>query len=129
MKQFASGEKRSYRHRVKPEDTARFESGEVHPVYATFAIARDAEWVCRQFVLDGKADDEEGIGTFVYVDHHSPALINQVVEFTATVESHQGHEIICTFSAYLGERLVASGRTGQKVIKKTRIESLFTSLK
>jgi predicted thioesterase len=129
MKQFETGEKRSYLHRVRPDDTARFESGEVHPVYATFAIARDAEWVCRLFVIEGKDDDEEGIGTFVHVNHHSPALVDQEVVFTATVEIQQGHEIICTFHAHIGERLVASGRTGQKVIKKTRLESLFAGLK
>jgi predicted thioesterase len=97
-------------------------------VYATFAVARDAEWVCRLFVLEMKEADEEGIGTFVTVNHHSPALVGSQVQFTATVESLQGNELICQWEAKVGERLLASGRQGQKILKKTKLDELFAAL-
>lgn len=122
------GEQRAYVVQVQPGDTATFASGQVHPVYATFAVARDAEWVCRLFVLEMKEADEEGIGTFVTVNHHSPALVGSQVQFTATVESLQGNELICQWEAKVGERLLASGRQGQKILKKTKLQELFAAL-
>ena len=123
------GEQRQYLIQVQPSDTATFASGQVHPVYATFAVARDAEWVCRLFVLEMKEEAEEGIGTFVTVEHRGPALIGQTVDFTATIESITGNHIICTYEARVGERLVASGRQGQKILKKERISQLFDSIR
>lgn len=113
---------------VREEDCATFESGAVHPVYATFALARDAEWCCRLFVLDMKDEDEEGIGTFIHVQHQSPAPIGSEVIFTATVKSVEGHTIVCAYEARVGERLIASGEQGQKIIRKQRLQALFDSL-
>jgi predicted thioesterase len=125
---FKLGDKKTYTKNVDSSDTASFDSGQVHPVYATFALGRDAEWVCRLFVIDMKEVDEEGIGTFLQVKHHSPALVNETVLFEATLESIEGNSVICTFEARVGNRLIADGRTGQKILKKEKLERLFTSL-
>ncbi len=125
---FKTGSTKTFSKTVSSQDTATFNSGTVHPVYATFALARDAEWVCRLFVLEMKEADEEGIGTFVHVNHHAPALVNETVVFTATIESINGNEIICSFAAHVGTRLIASGRQGQKILKKEKIERLFNAL-
>ena len=125
---FNKGDIKIYSKTVEQDDTATFDSGQVHPVYATFALGRDAEWVCRLFVIDMKEADEEGIGTFIHVNHHSPALIGSTVNFNATFERLEGNHVICTFKAKIGDRLVASGQTGQKILKKEKLERLFTSL-
>lgn len=125
---FKTGSTKTFSKTVSSADTATFDSGTVHPVYATFSIARDAEWACRLFVLEMKEADEEGIGTFVHVNHHAPALINETVVFTATIKSINGNEIICSFAAHVGTRLIASGRQGQKILKKEKIERLFNAL-
>jgi predicted thioesterase len=126
MKQiFTPGSTRSFTKTVTREDIAAFESGTVHEVYATFAIARDAEWAGRLFVLEMKDDDEEGIGTSVLVDHHSPALVGETVIFEAVVDEMYRNVIGCTFTAYVGHRLIASGRTGQKILKKDKLDKLF----
>lgn len=114
--------------RVNTEDTATFDSGEVHPVYATFALGRDAEWTCRQFVLEMKEVDEEGIGTYLTITHHSPAPVGSWVQITGAIKSIVHHEVICTWEAKVGERLVATGETGQKILKKEKLERLFESL-
>lgn len=126
---FKAGDKKQYIKKVTEQDTASFDSGEVHPVYSTFALGRDAEWVCRLFVLEMKEADEEGIGTFLTVHHHSPALLNSEVIFEATAKSINGHEIICTYTAKVAGRLIASGEQGQKILKKTKLERLFEQLK
>jgi predicted thioesterase len=125
---FLIGATKQFVRKVGTADTAAFESGEVHPVYATFALARDAEWCCRLFVLEMKEIDEEGIGTFVNVNHHSPALVNSEVVFEATIKSIQKNELICNYTAKVGERLIASGEQGQKIIKKERLEQVFASI-
>lgn len=125
---FNNGDIKTYSKLVEQQDTATFDSGEVHPVYATFALGRDAEWVCRLFVIDMKEEDEEGIGTFLHVKHHSPALIGNTVEFSAKFDRLEGNHVICNFEAKVGERLIASGQTGQKVLKKEKLERLFNSL-
>jgi fluoroacetyl-CoA thioesterase len=129
MKQiFAAGSEKTFTKVVTEADVAAFESGMVHAVYATFAIARDAEWVGRLFVLDMKDEDEEGIGTFVLVDHHAPALVGETVVYEAVIDELHKNIIGCSFSAYVGRRLIASGRTGQKILKKDRLDKLLTEL-
>jgi len=125
---FKNGDIKTYSKLLEQQDTATFDSGEVHPVYATFALGRDAEWVCRLFVIDMKEDDEEGIGTFLQVNHHSPAIIGNTVKFNANFNRLEGNHVICNFEAKVGERLIASGQTGQKIIKKEKLEKLFNSL-
>lgn len=122
------GDIRQITHTVGTGDTARFNGEDVHPVYATFAVAREAEWACRQFVLELKTADEEGIGTFVTVNHHSPAMLGSKVCFTAKLEQIDGRAVICSWEAHCGNRLIASGRTGQKILKRTRIAELFKAL-
>ena len=78
---------------------AAFESGTVHNVYATFALARDAEWSSRLFVLDMKEEHEEGIGTFVNLKHISPAFIGDVVRFEATIDEIEGNAVNCSIKA------------------------------
>mgnify|MGYP000367271629 CR=1 FL=1 len=75
---FKDGDQLQYEHTVTEQDLASFASGNVHPVYATFSVARDAEWCCRLFVLEMKEADEEGIG-------------NEVAALIAELQSTRGN--------------------------------------
>lgn len=123
---FKTGDKVQFRKVVEPVDIASFNDMVVHPVYSTFALARDAEWTTRQFALEMKDEDEEGIGTFLTVEHKSPAFIGEEVVFTGIVDSVDAHELICHYEARVGARIIASGKTGQKILKKEKIEKLFS---
>ena len=125
---FSIGDKKTFTKKVTAEDVASFESGTVHEVYATFAIARDAEWTGRLFVLDMKEADEEGIGTFVHVDHQSPALVGDTVIYEAEIDELYKNTINVKFTAKVGNRLVANGRTGQKILRKEKLETIFKQL-
>ncbi len=122
---FSKGDHKHYIKVVSPEEIARFDAGTVHEVYSTFSLARDAEWSTRQFVLDMKEDDEEGIGTFIEVNHHAPALVGSEVRFLSYIEEVNGHEVICRFEARVGEQLIATGKTGQKILKKEKVMRLM----
>lgn len=125
---FKVGDRKTYRKTVEVSDQAEFESGTVHPVYATFALGRDAEWSSRLFVLEMKEADEEGIGTFLNITHKSPALLGEDVEFTAEIYRLEKNAIDCTVIAKVGERVIAECSTGQKIIKKEKLDLLFENL-
>lgn len=125
---FKPGDTKTFERKVTEADTAAFETGEVHPVYATFALARDAEWACRLFVLEMKEADEEGIGTQVEVKHHSPAKVGETVIFTAKVKHIERNEILCSYTASVGDRLIASGTQTQKILKQEKLKALFGAL-
>lgn len=123
------GEKRTHEHTIAEADLAQFESELVHPVCSTFALAREMEWSSRLFVIDMIDDDEEGIGTSIHINHQSPALKGDNLMITATLKSVIGHEIVCDIKVLVKNRLIASGETGQKILKRTKIASLLDELK
>ena len=129
ISKFQPGDKKQYYKKVKPDDVAAFDSGEVHPVYSTFALARDVEWAGRLFVLEMKEGDEEGIGTSLSIEHRAPAFVGEEVSIESSVLSINKNEIICKYEVYVGDRLVAWGTQGQKILKKAVLEEKFDQLK
>ena len=122
---FKAGDLKQYRTVVKPQDVASFHGVVIHDVCSTFALARDIEWTTRLFVLDMKDADEEGVGTFLQVHHEGPAFVGEEIVFTGIYESLAGRELTCTFEARVGDRLIAKGKTGQKILTLEKINSIF----
>lgn len=122
---FKPGDVKVYTKKVAMQDAAAFHGEVLHPVYATFALARDFEWSSRLFFLEMKEDDEEGVGTFLSIEHQSPAKIDEEVIICATVETISGNELICIIEAQSGNRIIATGKTGQKMLKKENLKKLF----
>ncbi|GGK70707.1 thioesterase family protein [Rufibacter glacialis] len=124
---FQEKDTKVYLKTVTEEDLARFETGLVHPVCSTFALAQAMEWASRLFVLEMKETDEEGIGTMLHIDHLGPAFVGEQLHIEATFDTLQGHELRCTLTVTVGPRLVATGQTGQKILKKEKIHRLLTN--
>lgn len=122
---FKPGDQRSFVKRVAVSDCAIFNGELLHPVCATFSLARDFEWSSRLFFLEMKDDDEEGVGTQLSIQHKSPAFVGEEVRFVATVEKIDGQDLFCTIEARVGERLIARGTTAQRMLKKERLKALF----
>lgn len=121
------GQKKEYSFIVKAHDVARFNGKVVHSVCATFVLAREIEWATRQYVLEVKKENEEGIGTLLEIRHSSPAFVGDQVVIRSEVLSFEGNELICTYKAMVAKRLVAQGRTGQKILKKQQIKEIFST--
>ncbi|MCX8484912.1 MAG: hypothetical protein ORO02_06880 [Bacteroidia bacterium] len=124
----AVGDVRTITKVVTDADLATFETGNVHPFYATFALGRDVEWACRQFVLEMKEADEEGIGTFLNITHKSPAMLGDTVEIKATLTEIHGNTVNCSFEVLVSDRLVAEGTQGQKILKKEKVDRLIAQI-
>lgn len=125
---FKPGDAKVHTYKVTEGDFARFQAGTVHSVCSTFALGREMEWSSRLFVLEMADDTEEGVGTLLEVIHHGPAFEGEELSFKATVQSLSGNELICLVEVSVGKRVVASGRTGQKILKKDKINQIFTRL-
>ena len=123
---FSPGDKKTYRKIIEEADQAIFQGELLHAVCSTFALARDFEYSSRLFFLEIKEGDEEGVGTFLSIDHKSPAFVGEEMNIVATVEKIERNELICSIEARCGARLIASGKTGQKMLKKDRLKQIFT---
>lgn len=123
------GDKKSFIKIVSQEDIAAFPDQLVHEVYSTFALARDVEWSSRLFVLDEKEDDEEGIGILLEINHLNPALVGEQIELEAKVISFSKKVLFCDIVVKVGERLIATAKTGQKIIKKEKFKNIISGLK
>jgi len=100
--------------------TARFFDCAVHPLYATFAIVEHAEYVCRCAILPYLDADEDAVGSAVEIKHAAPTKSGEIVRIEGKVDRLEGRTIICTFTAWNGEKEIARGTTTQHVIAKRR---------
>ena len=124
---FKQGDRKQTRYIVKESDVAAFNGEIVHRVCSTFTLAREIEWATRQFVLEMREDDEEGIGTSITIDHRSPAFVGEEIFFTAWIDEMNGHELVCAYEANVNNRIIAFGKTGQKILKREKIAKIFAS--
>jgi len=123
---FKPGEKKVFVKTVQESDVATFHGEVLHAVCSTFSLARDFEWSSRLFFIEMKEKDEEGVGTFLSIDHKSPAFEGEEIQFTATVVKIEKNELTCMIEAKTKDKLIATGTTGQKMLKKDRLKKLFT---
>lgn len=122
---FKPGDSKNFEKTVTKADFAAFDTGLVHPVCATFSLAQAVEWASRLFVLEMKEDDEEGIGTMLSIFHKGPAFLGETISIKAVVKSLEKNELICTYIASVNNRLIAEGETGQKILKKEKLNQLL----
>jgi len=125
---FKTGDRKKHSFIVRNTDLAEFASQQVHPVCSTFTLAREMEWASRLFVLDMIEEDEEGIGTSLVIRHLSPALEGEKVEIVAELKTIHSNEIHCNIEVFVNNRAIATGETGQKILKRTKIASLLQEL-
>lgn len=127
-KLFKVNDKKQHYKFISASDLASFEVGIVHPFCSTFVLAREMEWSSRLFVLEMLDEDEEGIGTKLEINHLSPALEGEKLLIEAIITSLEQHEIICKIEVTVGERVIARGITGQKILKKTKLANLIIDI-
>ena len=129
MKQlFRVGDKKYHEKIVRSEDLAGFETGMVHNVCSTFALAREVEWSSRLFVLEMLEEFEEGIGTELNILHKSPVLEGEKLLFEATISRLKEDEIYCDIIVRVDNRVIAECTTGQKVLPKTKINQIISRI-
>jgi predicted thioesterase len=73
-----------------------------------------------------REDDEEGIGTYLTIEHKAPAFVGDQLVIDSWVDKLDGNELICSYEAKVNDRLIAVGKTGQKILKREKLKMLLT---
>lgn len=116
---------------VTPEMTVQFaELGDVHPVYATYWMARHFEEAGRKIILPYLEAGEQGIGQSVEVRHLASALPGMRVRVSATFERQEGRRVHAAMVAHseLGDR-IGEGSSVQVILPQERIDAGFEALR
>jgi fluoroacetyl-CoA thioesterase len=108
---------------VTPEMTVRFdELGPVHPVYATYTMAKHFEEAGRALLLRHLDPGEDGIGRSVSVEHLAPAWVGDPVRVSARCVAVDGNRISCACTAVDGGgRELGRGTTVQVVLPEAAL--------
>lgn len=85
---------------VTPEMTVHFEElGAVHPVYATYTMAKHFEEAGRKLLLRHLDADEDGLGRSVTVEHLAPSWVGDRLTVVARCREVRGNRITCECTA------------------------------
>ena len=112
---------------VTPEMTVDFEElGRVHPVYATYWMAKHMELASRKIILPFLEYGEDGIGFEVTVRHLAPALPGMRLRVVARHLGTEGNRVLagCTVKNEQGDR-IGEGETVQVILPKAKIQAIF----
>jgi predicted thioesterase len=105
---------------VTEEMTVDFaELGRVHPVYATYMMAKHFEEAGRKLLLRHLDGGEDGIGRSVAVEHLAPSWVGDRLTIEARCTEVRGNRIHCACTARDGAgREVGTGSTVQVVLSR-----------
>ena len=105
------------------------ELGRVHPVYATYWLAKHMEEAGRKLILPFLEPGDEGIGSAVAVRHLAPAFPGMRVDVVAEHARTEDNRVHARCRAWneLGD-LVGEGSTEQTILRRTGIEARLAAL-
>ena len=103
--------------------------GPLHPVYATYWMAKHMELVSRKIILPYLGDDEEGIGFRVEVDHLASALPGMRVDIDAVFDRQVGNRVHvnCRATSELGD-VIGVGATVQVILPQAKLDRIIGRL-
>lgn len=103
--------------------------GKLHPVYATYWMAKHMELVSRKIILPFLEEGEAGIGFEVAVKHFASAVPGMRVDLTARFERMERNRVHATCEAVseLGD-VLGTGTTVQVILTEERLEGAFEDL-
>lgn len=120
---------------VTPAMTVDFEQddprlGALHPVYATYWLAKHMELASRKVILPFLEEGEEGIGYRVEVTHLASALPGMRVRVEARFRETVGNRVFadCRAVSELGD-VIGEGATVQVILPKAKLEASFARLR
>lgn len=108
---------------------ARFdELGSVHPVYATWMLAKHMEEASRKVILPFLEEDEDAVGHAIDVRHLAPTAVGSRVLVRAVLERVEGRRIYCRLEAFNDRQRIAEGHTVQVALPRARLLETFRTI-
>jgi fluoroacetyl-CoA thioesterase len=110
---------------VAPSHTVDFdEMGKVHPVYATYTMAKHFEEAGRKLLVPHLEAGEAGIGTAVSVEHLAPSWVGDAIRVTARAVEVRDGRLTCECRATDSYgRDLGRGTTVQAVLPADLVEA------
>ena len=106
-----------------------FDSVIVHHVYSTWSMAHHMELAARKVLAPHLEEHEEGIGSHLSIDHLAPTPVGDQVRIVAKAIEIGPTTLVCDVFAYHvrseADRLVGQGRQVQRILPKTKLQSLI----
>ncbi len=102
-----------------------FDGEIVHRVCSTWTLVHQMEVAGRKVLEQFLEPHEEGIGSHASCDHMGPAAVGETVKVIATAAEVTARELVCDCVAFRGDRMIAAGKTVQKVFPKDVLERLL----
>ena len=109
-----------------------FDGVVVHRCCSTWTLAHQFELAARMVLVEFLEDHEEGIGSHVSIDHQAPCPVGRSVRVRAELMDVGGGRqagaavhhprVTCDLSARDGDRLLATGKQVQVVMKKNQLK-------
>ena len=110
---------------VTPAMCPAYDDEIVHEVCSTWEIVHYMEMAGRKMLLGYLEANEEGVGSHASCDHVGPALVGSAVRVTARATGVSDRELTCECAAYCRQRLIATGRTVQKIFPRNVLERIL----
>lgn len=110
---------------VIEEFQAKFDGRVIHPVCSTWDMAHQFEIAARKALEDHLEDNEQGIGSFLSIDHVKPAPIGAEVKVVATITELDETTVVCEISATVHGTECATGKQVQRVLPSLTITRLI----
>ncbi len=108
---------------------ARFdELGLVHPVYATWMMAKHMEEASRKVIVPFLEPDEDAVGHAIDIVHLAPTAVGERVRIRATLERVDGRRLYCTLEADNRRERIGTGRNIQVVMSRERLRERFRAI-
>jgi fluoroacetyl-CoA thioesterase len=108
---------------------ARFdELGTVHPVYATWMLAKHMEEASRKVILPFLEDDEEAVGHGIDVVHLAPTAMGSRVRVRAILDRIEGRRVYCTLEAHNERERIGEGHNIQVILPRARLHAMLRAI-
>jgi fluoroacetyl-CoA thioesterase len=102
-----------------------FEAKIIHPVCSTWDMAHQFEVVARKTLEPHLSKGEQGIGSFLSIEHRSPAPLGEQVHIEAIVTECDPSTLMCSITARIGSRVCATGKQIQRILPSSTINELI----
>jgi fluoroacetyl-CoA thioesterase len=106
------------------------ELGRIHPVYATYWMAKHMEEAGRMIIVPFLERADEGVGSAVTVRHRAVALPGMRLEVVARHTKTEGNRVHveCEVTSELGD-VIGTGSTEQVILPAESVERRFADVR
>lgn len=106
-----------------------FDGVVVHRVYSTWSMAHHMELAARKVLAPHLEAHEEGIGSYLSIEHLAPTPVDHRVRVVAEAVELEATTLVCEVHVYHlrsdGERHVGKGRQVQRILPRKKLEALI----